>query len=392
VTSFWRFAPLVGSNLRRRKARTIFTLLSIVIAFVLFAYLAAVKSAFRAGIDVAGADRLFTTHKTSIIQPLPKAHQAKIETVPGVVAVVSANWFGGIYQNPNTGFQGVFQAPVEPAAYLAMYPEFLLPAEQRAAWIADREGAIVGRKTAERYGWKVGDRIPVQAPFFHRKKDGGRTWEFNLRGIYDGREKGTDTTQFLFHYAYFDEARQYGGGMVGWYIVRIADPSRTAEVGAAIDAQFENSPFETKTVTEKALVQSFADQIGDIGAIITWILAAVFFTLLLVAGNTMAQAVRERTGELAVLKTLGFTPGQVLGLVLAESCALAVAGGGAGLALGALGVASGDPTGGFLPVFFIPRQDAVAGVALVLALGFVTGLLPALQAMRLRIVDALRRV
>ncbi len=387
-----KYWPLLWSNLRRRKARTIFTLLSIVVAFVLFAYLAAVKSAFRAGIDVAGADRLFTTQKTSIIQPLPLAHREKIAAVPGVVAVVFSNWFGGIYQNPNTGFQGVFQNPVEPEAYLAMYPEFLLPADQKAAWLADREGAIVGRKTADRYGWKVGDRIPIQAPFFHRKKGGDRVWELNLRGIYDGREKGTDTTQFLFRYDYFDEARHYGGGMVGWYVVRIADPAATTRISAAIDALFENSPFETKTVTEKALMKSFADQIGDIGAIIGWILAAVFFTLLLVAGNTIAQSVRERTNELAVLKTVGFSSEQVLALVLAESCLLAVVGGAVGLVLGALAIAAGDPTGGFLQVFFFPQRDVVWGILFVVLLGFVAGILPALQAMRLNIVDALRRV
>ena len=386
-----KYLPLVWSNLKRRKARAIFTFLSIVVAFVLFAYLAAVKSAFRAGIDVAGADRLFTTQKTSIIQPLPKAHQEKIAAVPGVVSVISANWFGGIYQNPNQGFQGVFQSPVEPETYLAMFPEFLLPADQKAAWLADREGAIVGRKTAERYGWNVGDRVPIQAPFFYRKKGGNRTWEFNLVGIYDGKEKGTDTSQFLFRYDYFDEAREVGQGMIGWYVVKIADPKSAAKVGAAIDALFENSRFETKTVTEKALVQSFADQIGNIGAIITWILAAVFFTLLLVAGNTVAQSVRERTNELAVLKTVGFTHGQVLALVLAESCAIAVVGGAVGLGIGALGVSGGDPTGGFLQVFFIPERDWVWGVVFVLLLGFVAGILPAMQAMRLKIVDALRR-
>jgi len=387
-----QYGPLVWSNLRRRKARAIFTFLSIVVAFVLFAYLAAVKVAFRAGVDVAGADRLLTTQKTSIIQPLPRSYENKIAQVPGVVAVTHCNWFGGIYQNPDRGFQGVFQNPVDPEAYLAMYPEFLLPAEQRAAWIADREGAVVGRKTAERYGWKVGDRIPVQAPYFNRKKDGSRIWEFNLRGIYDGKEKGTDTTQFLFHYDYYEEARQYGEGMVGWYAVRIADPNAGAEVAAAIDALFENSPFETKTVAEKALMQSFADQIGNIGAIITWILAAVFFTLLLVAGNTVAQSVRERTNELGVLKTLGFSHGQVLGLVLAESSTLAVVGGGLGLALGALFISAGDPTGGFLPVFYLPPRDLARGVVFVLLLGFVAGILPAIQAMRLQIVDALRRV
>ena len=385
-----KYAALVWSNLKRHKARTFFTLLSIVVAFVLFAYLAAARVAFRAGVDVAGADRLLTTHKVSIIQPLPSGYREKIAAVPGVVAVTHSSWFGGIYQNPNTGFQGVFQNPVEPEAYLAMYPEFLIPEAEKRAWIADREGVLVGRKTAERYGWKVGDRVPVQATIY-RKKDGTKTWEFNLRGIYDGREKGTDTTQFLFHYDYFDEARQWGQGIVGWYVVRIVDPAATAEVGARIDALFENSPSETKTVTEKALMQSFADQIGDIGAIIQWILAAVFFTLLLVAGNTMAQSVRERTSELAVLKTLGFSDLRVLALVLAESATLAVVGGGLGLALGAAAIGAGDPTGGFLPVFYFPESDVVVGAVLVVILGLVTGLLPALAAKRLRIVDALRR-
>lgn len=385
-----RYWPLLWSNLRRRKARSIFTLLSILIAFVLFAYLAAVKVAFRAGVDVAGADRLFTTQKTALILPLPKRYQAEIAGVPGVVAVTHMSWFGGIYQNPNKGFQGVMQVPVDPEDYLAMYPEILLPAGQKAAWLADREAVVVGRKTAERYGWKVGDRIPVQGTIW-RKKDGSALWEFNLVGIYDGAEKGTDTTQFLFRYDYFDEARQWGQGIVGWYVVRIADPTKAAEVGKRIDALFENSQAETKTVTEKAFVQSFADQIADIGAIIAWVLAAVFFTLLLVAGNTMAQSVRERTNELGVLKSLGFSHLGVLALVLAESCLLAVLGGGMGLALGALFVGAGDPTGGFLPVFYFPGKDVVMGVVYVMLLGFVAGTLPALQAMRLRIVDALHR-
>jgi putative ABC transport system permease protein len=385
-----KYLPLLWSNLRRRKARTIFTFLSVLIAFVLFAFLAAVKVAFRAGVDVAGADRLFTTHKVSIIQPLPKAYHEKIAAVPGVTAVTHSSWFGGIYQNPNTGFQGVFQSPVEPEAYLAMYPEFVLDEAERKAWFEDREGVVVGRKTADRFGWKVGDRVPVQATIW-TKKDGSKTWEFNVRGIYEGREKGTDTTQFLFHYDYFDEARQWGQGIVGWYVVRIADASKAAEIGKRIDEVFANSPNETKTVTEKALAQSFADQIGDIGAIIQWILAAVFFTLLLVIGNTMAQSVRERTGELAVLKTLGFSNGGVLGLVLGESLLLALAGGALGLGLGALLIAGGDPTGGFLPVFYFPEFDQVLGAVLVVVLGLVAGLLPAIRAMRLRIVDALRR-
>jgi putative ABC transport system permease protein len=384
-----KFWPLLWGSLRRRKARTVFTLLSILVAFVLFSYLAAIRVAFSAGVDVAGADRMFTTHKTSIIQPLPAAYQDQIARVPGVAAVTHATWFGGVYQNPNKGFQGVFQGPIDPEAYLAMYPEMKVPEDQKRAWIEDREGVLVGATTAKRYGWKVGDRVPILGTFW-RKKDGSKLWEFNVRGIYTGG-KGVDTTQFLFHYAYFDEARQFGQGIVGWYIVRIADPARSAEVGQKIDALFENSPAETKTVTEKALAQGFADQIGNIGAIIQWILAAVFFTLMLVTGNTIAQSVRERTSELAVLKTIGFSDGRTLGLVLAESGLLAILGGGSGLLLGAMAIAAGDPTGGFLPFFYFPTRDLILGVIFVLLLGLVAGILPAVQAMRLSIVDALRR-
>jgi putative ABC transport system permease protein len=384
-----KYLHLLWSNLRRHKTRTAFTVLSILIAFLLFAYLAAVRVAFSAGVESAGADRLFTTHKVSIIQPLPFAYLDQIARVPGVVAVTHASWFGGLYKDASTGFQGVFQSPVDPEAYLAMYPEFRVPEDQKRAWIEDREGVLVGRKTAERYGWTVGQRIPIQATIW-RKKGGIPTWEFNIRGIYDG-DKNVDTSQFLFHYAYFDEARQFGQGIVGWYVVRIADPDKAAEMSRRIDALFENSPAETKTVTEKALAKSFADQIGDIGRIIQLILVAVFFTLLLVAGNTMVQSVRERTAELAVLKTIGFTDGRVLMLVLAESCLIAAIGGAAGLALGALMVAGGDPTNGMLPIFFFPDRDVVLGIFLVAVLGLVTGILPAVQAMRLRIVDALRR-
>jgi len=384
-----KFWPLLWGSLRRRKARTVFTLLSILVAFVLFSYLAAVRVAFSAGVDVAGADRLLTTHKTSIIQPLPASYLEQIARVPGVTSVTHASWFGGIYQDANKGFQGVFQGPVDPTSYLAMYPEFTVPEDQKRAWIEDREGVLVGATTAKRYGWKVGDRIPIQGTFW-RKKDGSKLWEFNVRGIYTGG-KGVDTTQFLFHYTYFDEARQIGKGLVGWYILRIADPTQTAIVSKNIDALFENSPAETKTVTEKALAQGFADQIGNIGAIIQWILAAVFFTLLLVTGNTIAQSVRERTSELAVLKTVGFSNERTLALVLAESTLLAILGGGAGLALGTIAISAGDPTGGFLPFFYFPTKDMIMGVICVLLLGLVAGILPAFQAMRLSIVDALRR-
>jgi putative ABC transport system permease protein len=383
-----KYLPMLWSNLRRKKVRTFFTLLSILVAFLLFGYLAAIRMAFRMGVDVVGQDRLLVVHKVSIIQPLPISYRERIAGIEGVEEVGFANWFGGIYQDPKNFFG---QMAVDTGTFLDLYPEYLLPAEQKKAWLADRAGAIVGRVTAERFGWKVGDKIPIQATIY-RRRDGSNTWEFNLSGIFDGKEKGTDTSNFFFHYDYLKEGTGGNLGIVGWYIIRIADPARAKEIGDKIDAMFANSPAESKTQTEKAFAQSFANQVGDIGKIITAVLTAVFFTILLVAGNTMAQSVRERTSELAVLKTLGFTHRQVLGMVLAESCLIAVLGGLAGLTLAWLAIQRGDPTHGALPVFFLPGRDLALGVALALLLGLATGLLPAIQAMRLRIVDALRRV
>lgn len=383
-----KYWPLVWSNLRRKKFRTVFTLLSILIAFLLFGYLAAINMAFRMGVDVAGADRLVLRHKVSFSFLLPESYQARLEAVPGIVDVTHASWFGGIYQDPKNFFP---QMPVDPEGYLRLYPEFLLPEAQKKAWLANRTGAIAGRTTAERFGWKVGDRIPIQATVW-RMEDGSSAWEFTLEGIYDGADPATDTTQLLFHYEYFNEARAFGKDLVGWYIIRVDDPARAAELANRIDAGFANSFYETKTSTEKAFLQSFAQQVGNIGVIIGAILTAVFFTILLVAGNTMAQSVRERTNELAVLKTLGYSNGLVLVLVLAESLTLAAVGGALGLGAAWWLIRQGDPTGGALPIFFFPTEDLLTGVGFVAALGLAAGILPAVQAMRLRIVDAMRRI
>ncbi len=383
-----KFLRLVGSNLKRKKIRTLLTLSSILVAFVLFGYLAAIRQALSQGVDVAGADRLVVRHKVSIIQFLPESYEADMERIEGVAEATHATWFGGIYQEPQNFFP---QFPVKPEEYLAMYPEFLLPEDQKQAWLKSRTGAVVGRTTADRFEWKVGDKIPIQATIWTRS-GGQRTWEFDLVGIYDGAEAGTDTTQFLFRHDYFDEARDMARGQIGWYYVRVEDPDKAAGVAAAIDNEFANSPAETKAETEGAFVQGFADQIGNIGAIIQAIVGAVFFTILLVAGNTMAQSVRERTGELAVLKAVGFTDAHVLGLVLTEAVTIAALGGFAGLGLSWFMISAGDPTGGLLPIFFLPRQDIVIGIVLVVVLGLLTGLLPALQAGRLRIADALRRL
>jgi putative ABC transport system permease protein len=382
-----KYLPLVWRNLMRRKTRTIFTVLSIAVAFVLFGILAALNVAFSQGVELAGNDRLVIQHKVSIIQLLPQSYEARLESAPGVVDVLHQTYFGGIYQKPSNFFM---QCPVRPDRLLKLYPEYVLAPEQRKAWLTDRTCAIVGRQTADRFGFKVGDRVPIQATIW-RKRGGGTSWEFNICGIYDGAKKGVDTTQFFFNYDYFDEARSFGQGLVGWYVIRINDPAKAPEIAERIDAMFANSFAETKTTTEKAFLQAFAKQIGDIGLIIRGIVTAVFFTILLVAANTMGQSVRERTSELAVLKTLGFSDAIVLTLVLAESCAIALVAGVSGLGLAWLLTQGGDPTNGMLPVFYLPTADLVRGVLFAIGLGLLAGIMPAVQAMRLRIVDALRR-
>ena len=383
-----KFLPLIWGNFKRRKLRTSLTLLSITVAFVLFGFLAAIQQALLGGVSLQGADRLIVRHKVSIIMLLPISYKARMERIPGIDAVTHLTWFGGIYKDPKNFFG---QMPVVPEEFLNLHPEFILAPAQKEKWLATRTGAIVGRKTAERFGWKVGDRIPLQGTIW-RKADGSALWEFDLVGIFDGKEKNTDTTSMYFRYDYFDESRGAGKGEVGWYVIRASDPARAAEIAAQVDRDFENSPSETKTETEGAFVQGFARQVGDIASIIAAILAAVFFTILLVTGNTMAQAVRERTGELGVLKALGFTSNQVLLMVLAESCTLSLLGGLLGLGLALAATSGGDPTGGMLPLFYLPPRSLVIGFALSVGLGLLTGLPPAIQAMRLRVADALRRI
>jgi putative ABC transport system permease protein len=356
----------------------------------LFGFLSAVQEALVGGVALAGADRLIVRDKVSIINFLPVSYEARIERIPGVDFATHQTWFGGIYQDPKNFFM---QNPVEPEKFLKMHPEFILPPDQMQAWLATRTGAIVGRRTADRFHWKVGDKVPIRSTIW-TQPDGNQTWTFDIVGIYDGKDKGTDTTALFFRYDYFDEARpQWGKGQVGWYTIRIKDPTQAAEVARRVDAEFENSPAETKAEPEGAFIQGWASQIGNIVFIVAAILSAVFFTILLVAGNTMAQAVRERTGELGVLKAIGFTNGTILALVLAESGLLAVIGGAVGLGLArVITPVLAQNLAGLLPMFFFPTRDLFIGFGLSLVLGLVTGIFPALQAMRLRVADALRRM
>ena len=381
-----KYLPLVWKNVWRRKFRTICTLLVMFVSFFLFGILMTIRMAFTFGVDIAGADRLVLIHKVSLIMPLPLSYLPKLQGTPGVELATHNSWFGGIYQDPSNFFA---QIAVEPQPFMTIYKEYELPPDQMKAWLADRQGVIVGKDLAERFGWKIGQRIPITGTIF-QPKGGGQTWEFNIVGIYDGGD-GVDRTQFFFRYDYLDENRTFGQGSVGWYIVKIADASQSAKLGAQFDEMFANSAAETKTTTEKGFVEGFAKQVGDIGFIMIAISSAVMFTTALVAVVVMAWAVRERTNELAVLKTLGFADTLILVLVLAESVFIAIVGGGLGLLASWIFVQGGDPTGGMLPIFVLPPRDLVIGAVLIVLLGLLAGAMPAMGAMRLRITDALRR-
>ena len=378
-----KFLPLVIANLFRKKIRTALTIGSFTVALFLFGLLVIVRGAFSQGVDIAGADRLVIINKTSLIQPLPLSYRDRLLRIPGIKQVTFQNWFGGVYQDEKNFFP---QFAVDMDNQRAMYPEFAVPEDQWQAFVADRQGAIVGKSLAERFGWKVGDRIPIKGTIYTGQ------WEFNIRGIYQGTRAQDDTTQFWFHWDFLEERRAFGKGDVGWYVVRVGNPDQSVQVAKTIDAEFANSPFETKTDTEKAFAASFVKQMGNIEFLILTVGAVVFFTLLLVTGNTMAIAVRERTGELAVLKALGFSNRFVLLLVMMESLILAFIGGGLGMLLAKLFSLHGDPTNGILPYFYLPPLAIASGVGTALLVGVVGGILPAISAMRLRVVDAIRRV
>ena len=382
-----KYFSLVWSALFRSKTRTLLTLLSVTAAFLLFGLLDSVRVAFNSGGSVAGADRLVVASRLSITQMLPYSLQQQLESTPGVKQATYAAWFGGIYQDQRNFFPNFSVGP----GYFDMYPEYEMPKEQMAAFEADRTGAVVGKALADRFGWKIGDTIPLQATIFPNR-DGSNDWPLTLRGVFtlkDSKRKGEEN-QLMFHWKYFDEANQYVNGQVGWYMVRLDNADHATRVARSIDALSENSDRETKTQTEQAFNQSFAKQFADIGLIVTAIMGAVFFTLLLLTGNTMAQAVRERIPELAVLKTIGFSNRSVLWLVLGESVLLVVLGGLLGMGLAAAIVpAVGAASGGMVQLPGLLAQTWGMGLALMLGIGLLVGLLPALRGMRLNIVDAL---
>jgi putative ABC transport system permease protein len=377
----------VVANLFRKRTRTILTLLSVIMAFLLFGLLQSVNSLFNSGADFIGATRLMVQARVSFTSALPISMVPKLEAIPGVARVAYEQWFGGVWQE-NTP---LFVFSVDPQRYRDVYPEWVMPEEQWQAFEHTRTGMIVGKQVADKYGWKIGQKIPISSNIYPQK-DGSKAWAFDLVGIYDGKdEQWKKQTNIIFiQQDYFDEANQFGvKGRTNFFVLKLSDPNQAQAVGKAVDAMFENSPDETKTQTEKDFNISFVKQIGDIGLIVRWILFAVFFTLLLVVGNTMAQSVRERVPELAVLKTLGFTDGSVLGFVLAEALALCLFGGLVGLTLASFAGAFVEKQTGGQWQLALNASVWLLGITAVVLMSLAVGLLPALRAKRLRIVDAL---
>jgi putative ABC transport system permease protein len=383
-----KFFPLIWATLWRKKTRTIFTLLSIVVAFLLFGVLETIDYAFaHPSSGVTGADKLITTNKYSITLLLPYSDAAEIHAVPGVAEVTWITWFGAYYQESKNF---VFALPIDTDSYFNVHKdEFIIPENQMRAFRSTRTGALVNSALLKKHGWKVGDKVPLHSTIWTQKADGSLDWTFDIVGTFDARDPTQASAQaqtVLFHYEMFDEGRSFGKGEVGWFEERVTDPSKAADIAGRIDALFANSPNETKTQPANDFALSFIKQFGDIGFVLRAILGAVFFALLFLTGNTMMQSVRERTPELAVLKTLGFGDGQVLELVLAESlllCALAAV----------IGLALSYAT---LPVIKTALQGIelspsalLPGLGVAVALALVVGLPPALRAMRLNIVDAL---
>ncbi len=382
-----KFRGLIFANLFRKKLRLILTIGSFAVALFLFAFLAVVRGAFTRGADIEGADRLVTINRVSIIQPLPLAYQDKIQRIPGVQAVTHNNWFGGVYQDEKNFFP---QFVIDVENQRKVIPELVVPDDQWQTFVKDRQGAIAGAKTAQRFGWKIGDRIPIKTTLY----GSNGTWEFNLDGIYHSTHKGGDESQFWFQWDYFEEkVVDRFKGNVGWYVIKLDSPDHAVSVAKAIDEMAANSSFETKTETESEFAASWVKQFGNIQFLIITIGSVVFFTLLLVTGNTMAISVRERVGELAVLKAIGFSDRWVLFFVLAESLTIALIGGLLGLGLALLAIpALGAALNGLLPTLILSPAVLSLGLAIALFVGVMSGILPGIGAMRLRVVNALRRV
>jgi len=384
----FRWLPLVWANLTRRKLRFTLTFISILLAFLMFGLLDALRTSLDGAVNLAGADRLLLQNKINLTVPNPLSYYEKVRATPGVRAATPMNWFGGMYRD---GKQQIQVQAVYPEQFLEVYPDLVLTDAEKTAFKQDRRGIIVGRLLANSFGWKVGQTIPLRSAIW-RKMDGTDTWQFTIVGIYDVKGTGMNKASAFFNYDYFNESLQFGKDNANMIAIRVTDPAQSDKIAARIDGQFANSMSETKTATERAFIKRFLDQMGNIGLILVSVTTAVFFTMLFVTANSVAESVRERTNEIGVLKTLGFGSNSILTLVLLESLSLTLAGGLVGLGLAWLFARGlGDLVKDYFPTFSLSPGTFTVGIGLMLAFGLVTGLWPALSAMRLKIVDALRR-
>jgi putative ABC transport system permease protein len=380
-----KFAGLVLKSARRNLRRTALTVISVAIAVFLFAALRAVLDGFHAASEASSSTRIVTIRSTSLIFSMPSSHAETIRGIPGVRDVTWASWFGGIYKDPKNFFG---QFAIEPVSYLRMFPEIVIPPDDKKAFLDDRTGCVVGDGLAKRFGWKVGDRIVLKVgiPLY-----GSQDFTFTIRGIYTPGSNAVDNQTMLFQWKYLDE-RQLQKSQVGWIVSQIDRPDQAAEIAAAIDKRFENTPEETKTDTEKQFQSSFASMFGNLDLLLGSIAFAVVITTLFVAGNTMAMSVRERTTEIAVMRTLGYPKHTIFGLIAGEGLLMAVLGGALGASLARV-LVNGERFGGqFMPSFGVSNYNVVMGLALSGVIGLAAGLIPATMASRLKIVDALRRV
>jgi putative ABC transport system permease protein len=380
---------LIGKNLFRRKLRAGLMLVSILIAFLIFGVLASFERAFNAGEEVAAADRLVVVNRINFTQPLPIDYFNRVHSIEGVRQATHLNWFGGYYQDPKNFLVAM---AVDPETYMQVYDDQIdIAADARTAFVRERTGALVGETMLKKWGWKIGDRVPIMSNIF-TQKNGSRTWDFTIVGTITSRKPNVDANFMVFQYQYFNETQNLGKDMIGWMALNTTSPSVNDRVAKAIDQMFANSFYETSTDTEKAFNKAFAAQLGNIALIVALVVGAAFATILMIVGNTMAMAVRERTREIGVLKTLGFPNGRILRLVLGESVLLSLLGGLPGIALAALFAAAMETSvGNFIPGFAVTPDIALTAVALMLGLGLATGLIPALSAMRLNIATALGR-
>lgn len=381
-----RFFFLVLKGLNRNKMRTLLTTAAITIALFLFSTLQTVLTAFDRSVQVLGESRLVVRNAISLIFPLPLSYLDRIAQVDGVGAVSYGNWFGGQYQDRPQTFFAKFA--IDPESYLALYPEIVIPPEEREAFYRERTACVIGKKLADEFGWKVGDNLTITGTIYPGD------WTFTVRGIYTTTDRGIDLRSMFFHWKYLDEGLPVGRqGDVGWYVVRLEDPDDAARVAVAIDALFENSSAQTRTETEKAFQLGFITMMGNVKALVYLIGLAVVFAMIMVAANTMIMAGRERTREIAVLKALGYDDDLCMRFLLAESLLVALVGGIVGTAGARLIFqATGFTMGGFFPDFTVEWSTVGVGLVVALVIGFISGFVPARRARRLRIVEALRNV